>query len=272
MIVRRGIAAIIATVCLLAAGHATTDRIKFLDNVLEVDILHGWREPSGNHMAGLAIRLGKDWKTYWRNPGESGIPPLFDWQESTNLAHVTVHWPAPEIFNLQGFTTIGYEDRFVIPIELVPQDKDSDIHVNASLDFGVCRDVCVPVRKQVSKSLSMKFRSNVETIAHALDKGPISFRDAGFLYHDCEFRFTADKFEVVATVEAPRVLKKAVAAVFELPDAEFWFYPPTVSLSGPRLEIRSEIVPFGDERFLIERSRLLMTLLTDGKAIEFSGC
>ena len=70
----------------------------------------GWQMQNGHHMAGLSLQLAPDWKTYWRAPGEAGIPPLFDWSGSTNVQSVRVHWPSPVVFHLNGMQTIGYHD------------------------------------------------------------------------------------------------------------------------------------------------------------------
>src|SRR5262252_9680616 len=56
---------------------------------------------------GLQFELRPGWKTYWRNPGDAGFPPHGDWSHSTNVADVTIAWPAPERFEVLGFETFG---------------------------------------------------------------------------------------------------------------------------------------------------------------------
>ena len=68
----------------------------YLDEVVSASVLTGWRMENGHHMAALRITLAPGWKTYWRAPGEAGIPPRFDWTGSDNLSAVTVHWPDGE--------------------------------------------------------------------------------------------------------------------------------------------------------------------------------
>src|SRR5438477_3704969 len=48
--------------------------------------------------AGIEVKLGPGWKTYWRYPGDSGVPPRFDFAQSDNVRSVTVRWPAPHAF------------------------------------------------------------------------------------------------------------------------------------------------------------------------------
>src|SRR6201981_4232001 len=49
-------------------------------------------------LGGIAFQLQSGWKTYWRNPGDSGVPPRFDFSKSDNIEAVTVLWPAPQKF------------------------------------------------------------------------------------------------------------------------------------------------------------------------------
>src|SRR5450432_2293910 len=50
-------------------------------------------------LGGIAFQLQPGWKTYWRNPGDSGVPPRFDFSKSDNIEAVTVLWPAPMKFD-----------------------------------------------------------------------------------------------------------------------------------------------------------------------------
>lgn len=65
--------------------------------------------------AGVEIRLDPHFKTYWRTPGNSGIPPVFEWSQSQNVANVEVLWPAPYRFEDTAGASIGYKDRVIFP-------------------------------------------------------------------------------------------------------------------------------------------------------------
>ena len=65
-----------------------------MEQPAHADLLTGWRLEDGRHAAAIRIRLDPGWKTYWRAPGDGGIPPSFDWQGARNLAGWSVHWPA----------------------------------------------------------------------------------------------------------------------------------------------------------------------------------
>ena len=58
---------------------------------------------------GIEVRLDDGWKTYWRSPGDAGIPPFVEWDGSTNLSVANFQWPAPVRFNYYDLETFGYE-------------------------------------------------------------------------------------------------------------------------------------------------------------------
>src|SRR5262245_25804867 len=69
--------------------------------------------------AGVELRLGTGWKTYWRYPGDSGVPPRFDFSKSTNVKSVTVQWPAPHRFSDESGASIGYKGGVLLPLDVV---------------------------------------------------------------------------------------------------------------------------------------------------------
>jgi DsbC/DsbD-like thiol-disulfide interchange protein len=103
--------------------------------------------------AGVQIRLDAGWKTYWRNPGDSGVPPKFDWTASKNLKEAQVLYPAPHRFADAGGTVIGYEDEVVFPIEITPERPGEPVELKLNVDYGLCKTLCIP--NEVSLSLEL---------------------------------------------------------------------------------------------------------------------
>lgn len=95
---------------------------------------------------GLQLELAPGWKTYWRSPGDAGLPPSIDWAGSANLAETRFHWPAPHRFTLFGLETFGYEGEVVFPIDVVPSDPGTALDLVAGVDLLVCSDICIPAR------------------------------------------------------------------------------------------------------------------------------
>jgi DsbC/DsbD-like thiol-disulfide interchange protein len=108
------------------------------------------RTQHGAWNAGLEITLAEGWKTYWRLPGDSGVPPQFDWSRSTNLAAVAIGWPAPRRFSDAAGETIGYHDRIVLPLRVDPANPQKPVGLALSLFYAVCKDICIPVQEELA--------------------------------------------------------------------------------------------------------------------------
>ena len=93
---------------------------------------------------GVEVRLDEGWKTYWRSPGDAGIPPFVEWDGSRNLAETEFRWPVPIRFNFYDLETFGYEKRVVFPIEAQVARAGAAVSLRARVDLLVCDDVCIP--------------------------------------------------------------------------------------------------------------------------------
>jgi DsbC/DsbD-like thiol-disulfide interchange protein len=104
--------------------------------------------------AGIEMKLQPGWKTYWRYPGDSGVPPMFDFGGSENIKSVTVLWPAPERFADGAGYSIGYKDMVVLPLRVVPRDEKKPVILRLKLDYAVCEALCVPAKGMVELELT----------------------------------------------------------------------------------------------------------------------
>jgi DsbC/DsbD-like thiol-disulfide interchange protein len=93
---------------------------------------------------GVEVRLEPGWKTYWRMPGDAGIPPEFDWAGSQNVMAVEIFWPAPARYKDASGETVGYLDRVIFPLRIVPTEPASPVVLKLSMFFAVCKDICIP--------------------------------------------------------------------------------------------------------------------------------
>lgn len=98
----------------------------------------------GELLAGVQIRLEPGWKTYWRTPGDSGVPPSFDWSGSKNLKHAEMLYPAPHRFADANGTAIGYDDEVVFPVKLTPEREGEPIELKLAFAYGLCMNLCIP--------------------------------------------------------------------------------------------------------------------------------
>jgi DsbC/DsbD-like thiol-disulfide interchange protein len=105
--------------------------------------------------AGVEIKLDPGWHTYWRDPGDSGVPPKFDFAGSDNVKSVTVLWPAPERFaDGAGGNSIGYLDHVILPLRITPQDAKKQSSLKLKLGYDICGNMCVPVETDLTLGLN----------------------------------------------------------------------------------------------------------------------
>lgn len=109
-------------------------------------LLAGWTNAEGDRVMALELLLQPGWKTYWRSPGDTGLPPQFAWAGSRNMAGVTLHWPAPQVIRSGDATEMGYRDRLVLPLTVHAADPAQPVQVAAQIDLGLCENICVPAR------------------------------------------------------------------------------------------------------------------------------
>jgi len=100
--------------------------------------------------AGLDLTLDPGWRTYWRMPGDAGVPPQFDWSGSSNVKSVTVLWPAPMRFTDDGGETVGYKGRVVFPLDVIAEEAGKPIALKLAVFLGVCDVICIPVSLEMS--------------------------------------------------------------------------------------------------------------------------
>lgn len=111
-----------------------------------IRLIAGATAPSGKQRIGVEITMAPGYKTYWRNPGDSGVPPSFDWSGSTNVGGLDVRWPAPERFEDGTGFSIGYVGEVVVPVSVQPVDPSKPVMVVLKLDYAVCEKMCIPAK------------------------------------------------------------------------------------------------------------------------------
>ena len=119
-------------------------------------IAGGAAKPHGGAglLAGVEIRLAPGWKTYWRMPGDAGgVPPHFDWSGSGNLASARVLYPAPHRLKDAAGDSVGYTGTVLFPIEITASDPSRPVELRLALDYGICREICVPAQASLDISI-----------------------------------------------------------------------------------------------------------------------
>lgn len=92
----------------------------------------------------IQVKIAEGWHAYWRTPGDGGLAPQFDWENSTNVKAAVVSWPAPTRFTIMGLHSFGYSDAVAFPVTITPEDKTKPAKLALDLNMMVCHEICVP--------------------------------------------------------------------------------------------------------------------------------
>ena len=121
----------------------------------------------GSDLAGFEIALAPGAITYWRDPGDAGVPPTLDFSTSDNVATVEPLFPAPKrIKEADGSEAFGYDGDVVFPLRVKPRDAAKPATLRLNADFAVCEKVCLPAKAHLELKLSS---ANASPYAGAID-------------------------------------------------------------------------------------------------------
>ncbi|WP_291854125.1 protein-disulfide reductase DsbD domain-containing protein [Bradyrhizobium sp.] len=124
-------------------------------------------------LGGVAIQLQPGYKTYWRTPGDSGVPPRFDFSKSDNVDSVTVLWPAPTKFDDgAGGTALGYKRQVVLPLRIVAKSADKPVTLRAHISYAVCDKLCIPVEANAELAFASVASTEDGALSEALNAVP----------------------------------------------------------------------------------------------------
>ncbi|MEM7473280.1 MAG: protein-disulfide reductase DsbD domain-containing protein [Pseudomonadota bacterium] len=259
-------AATALSVGLSLSGPARAQEFDHIKSVINVSFLQGWRHESGAHYAALKVELAPGWKTYWRAPGDGGLPTLMSWEGSQNLARAQILWPRPSVFREGGMRSIGYDTEVVLPIRFLPVTGD-DIYAALRLRMGVCKEVCLPVDLKLSTKLDRKATQNVALIRSALDARP----DKIEAKLTCRLTRKDGAYLVSVTATVPPLEGRSEASVIELDDPMVWVSEPAFQRSGDTVMAKAQLIPQAKSS-TIDLTRLRFTLLSTSDAVEMRGC
>ncbi len=124
-------------------------------------------------LAGVEIRLNDGWKTYWRHPGDDGgLPPTFDWTGSRNLKSARVLYPVPERIKSLNGTSLGYSKAVIFPVEIEPVDPTRPVELALALDYGICREICVPAEARMALTVEPRLAAMPAELIASVQKVP----------------------------------------------------------------------------------------------------
>ncbi len=222
-------------------------------------------------MAGLRLTLEPGWKTYWRVPGDAGIPPQFSWKGAKNVRSVAVSWPTPKVYYDYGMRSLGYSGSVTIPLAIESKSKDADIRLKGTMRMGICSDICVPHQIDFDTTLAPPDPRPTPAIVAALASMPYSAREADVSKAVCTIAPSDDGMVIETRVTMPSTGGTEVA-VIEPGNPQIWTSEPAASRQGDTLVARANMVHIDDKPFSIDRSRVRITVIGTDYAVDIQGC
>ncbi|GGX53457.1 hypothetical protein GCM10007385_21900 [Tateyamaria omphalii] len=241
------------------------------DDIVQTEVLQGWDLPDGRRLAAVRLVLAPGWKTYWRAPGDAGIPPHFDWSRARNISAVGLNWPTPDVHVQNGMRSIGYTEQVVIPIHITPAKPGKPIRLRTKLSMGVCSDVCIPHEVSIDALLDSPDLSPTPAIVAALADMPYSADEAEVQSATCRLRPTEHGMQIEARIDLPHTGGTEVA-VIEPGIPGVWVSEPATTRSGNTIVAVSEMVHAEGGAFAIDRSNVRITILGGNYAVDVQGC
>ncbi|WP_429646636.1 protein-disulfide reductase DsbD family protein [Skermanella aerolata] len=214
---------------------------------------------------GLHLKMKPGWKTYWRSPGDAGLPPQVSWDGSGNLAGTDFRWPAPHRFTLFGIETFGYDGEVIFPITARPAQAGQPLDLKASIDLLVCSDICVPqhldLTLQVPAGPAASSGADANLIARFASYVPGDGAASGLAVESV--RASGKGLEVVATAREPFVdpdvfVENAAGAVLGA---------PTVAFSDGDRRITITLPPTG-QPVVLDGLPVTLTLVDGARSLE----
>ena len=241
-----------------------------LEEFVRIEVLDGGLTRAGTHRAALRVVLADGWKTYWRAPGDVGIPPQFDWNGSQNVERISITWPAPQVFDQGGVRSIGYKHQMVLPLEVIPTEPGQPMRLTGEIEFGLCEDICVPAVLSFDMPLDRDAPRSPE-IAAAMAERPYSAAEAGVRAATCRVTPTDKGMRIEALLTMPSAGGVEVA-VIEPGDPELWASQSQTRRQGEVLRVVSDVSHVSGPGFLVDTDRVRITVLGQNHSVDILGC
>ncbi len=172
-----GVAMLLSAPARAADGSAWSD-----DSRSSFRIIAGTNKSGAASLrAGIEIKLQPGWKTYWRYPGDSGVPPRFDFSGSENLARAKVLYPAPHLFTDETGNSLGYKDSVIFPLQVTARQPGKPVTLRLKLEYAVCEKLCIPAEGRAELTFGVGDSANDAALAaaEAHVPKPVSAADIG---------------------------------------------------------------------------------------------
>ena len=225
---------------------------------------------SSTYEAGIVLKLASGFKTYWRHPGDSGVPPVFRFEGSENLKEALVHYPMPKSFpDGAGGLSFGYaKPEIILPVTVIAADPKKPVTLKLQADYAVCNTICIPANGLVELRMKQGLQSPFNaSLKQAMANVPVlkALGEPGELQVTALRRATAPE-HLDIEVRVPGIVQPELFLEGESP----WFFEAKAFTPGPQAGMGtfSVAVIERDKSLDCTGADLVLTLVAGKAAIE----
>ena len=172
--------------------------------------------------------MEEGWHIYWINPGDSGEPPRVNWSLPPGFQAGPLQWPVPQRIEDHSLIDYGYQNEVLLPVKITPPlkiDGGSDVHLNATVSWLVCREICVPGRADLALTLPVRTGTS----------GPPSSTHSLFAKAQADLPRPAPKsWKVTANLDEHRFVLNVITGKRETPATFFPLEPNQIENAAPQ--------------------------------------
>lgn len=250
-------------------GNQKTNFYK--DENIEISFLKAWDSKEATLYA-LFIKMKKNWKTYWKYPGDSGFSPEFKIIESNNLKKIEISWPTPKVFFENGSVINGYKKELILPIFFYKEKSSKKIDFKLNFLMGFCDDICIPIKFIINSENALKTNElKNKLVSNSLEKMPQDLSNSENLI-ECEVKKINKKMKLISKFDNNFFSNNNSIdqLILEYLDGQIWF--SEISKTNERFEFLSIINSLDENNFFLDKSKIKYTIITRSGGFQQKGC
>ena len=263
---------LIITLSLFSSSSFGNQKTNFYkDENIEISFLKAWDSKEATLYA-LFIKMKKNWKTYWKYPGDSGFSPEFKIIESNNLKKIEISWPTPKVFFENGSVINGYKKELILPIFFYKEKSSKKIDFKLNFLMGFCDDICIPIKFIINSKNALKTNElKNKLVSNSLEKIPQDLSNSENLI-ECEVKKINKKMKLISKFDNNFFSNNHSIdqLILEYLDGQIWF--SEISKTNERFEFLSIINSLDDNNFFLDKSKIKYTIITRSGGFQQKGC
>ena len=263
---------LIITLSLFSSNSFGNQKTNFYkDENIEISFLKAWDSKEATLYA-LFIKMKKNWKTYWKYPGDSGFSPEFKIIESNNLKKIEISWPTPKVFFENGSVINGYKKELILPLFFYKEKSSKKIDFKLNFLMGFCDDICIPIKFIINSKIALKTNElKNKLVSESLEKMPQDLSNSKNLI-ECEVKKINKKMKLISKFDNNFFSNNhsIEQLILEYLDGQIWF--SEISKTNKRFEFLSIINSFEDNNFFLDKSKIEYTIITRSGGFQQKGC